>query len=257
MPKTLPDISHSLEANGGDVSTCGVVILAGGKGTRLRPYTATFPKPLVPVGDMPILERLLLRLRALGFRDVTITTGHLGALIGAFVSQSEQLAKHMRIRILQEETPTGTAGSIVNIENLPDVFLVMNGDVLTDLDFRDLVRAHKETESTLTIASHKKCVKIDLGVLRSDEDNNLTHYDEKPVNSYAVSMGIYVYSKRAVEFIKPGEYLDFPDLVHRLLQANERVQVYPNDAFWLDIGRPDDYATAQEIVAADPCRFTS
>lgn len=232
-----------------------VVILAGGKGTRLRPFTASFPKPLVPLGDKPILEVVLRQLAKHGFWHVTLTVGHLSGLIRAFVSQHEELQARMAIDYVEETTPTGTAGSLARVEGLDETFLVMNGDVLTNLDYADLVRSHKESGAALTIAGHRKQERIELGVLEADPDGRLTGYIEKPTQTYEVSMGVYVYEPRVLDLIEPDEYLDFPDLVRALVEAGEHVQVYRNDAFWLDIGRPDDYARAQEIMEQEPARF--
>lgn len=232
-----------------------VVILAGGRGTRLRPFTATFPKPLVPVGDMPILEILLRQLARQGFADVALTLGHLADLIRAYFAQHRSLTKDLNIRFFDEETPTGTAGSLASVPGLDATFLVMNGDLLTNLDFGSLLDYHRRTGAVLTIASHRQQVKIDLGVLETDESGRLVGYIEKPESRYEVSMGIYVYEPEVLQYIRKGEYLDFPTLVLKLLADGKNVQAYRNDAFWLDIGRPDDYAKAQEIFSSDRAMF--
>jgi NDP-sugar pyrophosphorylase family protein len=232
-----------------------VVILAGGKGVRLRPFTASLPKPLVPLGDKPILEILLHQLAACGIKRATLTLGHLSGLIRAFVTQQVSLGESMDIDFVDEETPTGTAGSLVQVPDLNDTFLVMNGDVLTDLNYGALVNAHKASGASLTIASHRQDVEIDLGVLETDDEGKITAYHEKPKHSYEVSMGVYVYEPSVMELIKPGEYLDFPDLVLRLLARGDLVKIYRNNAFWLDIGRPEDYAKAQDLVESEPERF--
>lgn len=233
-----------------------VVILAGGKGTRLRPFTASFPKPLVPLGDMPILEVVLRQLQTQGFTRVTLAVGHLADLIRAFVAQHKDLGATMHIDFVGEDEPTGTAGSLANIPDLDDdTFLVMNGDVLTDLDYRALIDVHTARGAAMTIAGHQQERRIELGVLETQADGELTNYIEKPSYNYNCSMGVYVYSKRARDLIEPGTYLDFPDLVLRLLERGELVHVHTSGAFWLDIGRPEDYAEAQEIFEADPERF--
>lgn len=231
------------------------VILAGGKGTRLRPYTATFPKPLVPIGDKPILEVILRQLSNQGLKRVSLAVGHLSELIRAYVDRNKFARTHLEIDYYEEETATGTAGSLANIEGLTDSFLVMNGDVLTNLDYRELVAAHEETGAAMTIAAHTKQERVDLGVLEADATGRLRDYIEKPVNEYEVSMGVYVYAPRALSYIKPGSYMDLPDLVKVLIAAGEHVHVHRNDAFWLDIGRPDDYAKAQEIIETEPELF--
>ncbi|MEZ5845058.1 MAG: sugar phosphate nucleotidyltransferase [Hyphomicrobiaceae bacterium] len=232
-----------------------VVILAGGKGTRLRPFTASFPKPLVPLGDKPILEVVLRQLAAHGFRRATLTIGHLSDLIRAYVAQNRFIAERLEIDFVEETQPTGTAGSLARVEGLDDTFMVMNGDVLTNLDYSALVAAHKASGAALTIAAHAKVEKIELGVLEAGPDGRLTNYIEKPTQVWEVSMGIYVYEPRVLELIQPDTYLDFPDLVRMLVARGEHVHVYRNDAFWLDIGRPADYARAQEIIESEPARF--
>jgi NDP-sugar pyrophosphorylase family protein len=151
--------------------------------------------------------------------------------------------------------PTGTAGSLSLVPDLSSTFVTMNGDVLTDLDFADLLRAHREQGAILTIATHQKQVKIDLGVLKLAADGNVTDYLEKPEHNYPVSMGIYVYEARVLRYIEPGRYLDFPDLVLKLIRAGERVYAHRTDCLWLDIGRPDDYARAQALHAEERSRF--
>lgn len=232
-----------------------VVILAGGKGTRLRPFTASFPKPLVPVGDLPIMEVLLRQLSSQGFVNYTLALGHLSGLIRAYVAQRKSVTGPLNISFVDEDEPTGTAGSLSNIEGLDEPFLAMNGDVLTDLNYADFLKDHNKSGAALTIAAHAKEVKIDLGVLEADEDGNLHNYIEKPTIHHDVSMGVYAYSPRVLKFIPKGEYLDFPNLVLKLMEAGETVRLYRNNAFWLDIGHPEDYALAQELMENTPEKF--
>lgn len=233
-----------------------VVILAGGKGTRLLPFTVTFPKPLVPIGDMPILELLLRQLFRSGFREVTLTLGHLSELIRAFVSQHiGKSLSELKIGYVTENEPTGTAGSLRLVPGLTETFLVANGDLLTNLNFAELVRFHRQTGAELTIASHVNRVKIDFGVLELDPAGGLVNYVEKPEKNYHVSMGIYVYEPSVLDLIPEGKYLDFPTLVLDLLAQKRKVAVYPFEGMWLDIGRPDDYARAQELYAENNKEF--
>jgi NDP-mannose synthase len=224
-------------------------MLAGGKGVRLRPFTVNFPKPLVPLGDTPVIEVLLQRLAHFGITDVTLTLGHLAELVKAYFHHRRQATKQLRLRYVEEEEPTGTAGSLALVRGLKDTFLVMNGDLLTDLNFDELVAFHRKQRAALTIATHTRQVKIDLGVLEFGDDFRITGYREKPETSYHVSMGIYVYEPHLLRFIKRGKYLDFPDLVVELIAAGEKVSAFTTDCLWLDIGRPDDYARAQELFA--------
>ena len=223
------------------------VMLAGGKGVRLRPFTVNFPKPLVPIGDIPIIELLIKRLVHFEIADITLTLGHLAELIKAYFLHRHEITSKINLHYVDEDEPTGTAGSLAFVQGLDHTFLVMNGDVLTDLDFDELVAFHRDQQAALTIAAHERRVKIDLGVLEFDNNFKVIGYREKPENAYHVSMGIYVYEPRTLRFIEPGKYLDFPDLVLRLIAAGEKVSAMPLNCQWLDIGRPDDYAQAQEL----------
>jgi NDP-mannose synthase len=226
------------------------VILAGGRGTRLRPFTASFPKPLVPLGDRPVVELLIRNLVDAGISDITLTLGHLAELVQAYFQHRRRLPDGLNLQYVVEDEPTGTAGSLSLVPGLDETFLVMNGDLLTDLDFNELVAFHRAQGAALTIATQRRHVKIDLGVLEFNAEAALTNYIEKPEHSYHVSMGVYVYEPEVLRYIKPGEYLDFPDLVLRLLGSGQRVSAYLTDCLWLDIGRPDDYARAQQLVDA-------
>lgn len=223
------------------------IILAGGRGTRLHPFTINFPKPLMPLGDKPVLEVLMERLWAHGVKDMTLALGHLAELIKSYFDQKPEWKTKIQLRYVHENTPLGTAGALSLVPDLTDTFLVLNGDLLTDLDIGSLVAFHREQGAALTIAAHRRDVKIDLGVLDIDAHRCVTGYREKPVTSLEVSMGIYVYEPRVLKWIKPQTPLDFPDLVLTLLKAGERVVAYPNQSQWLDIGRPDDYRQAQEL----------
>lgn len=248
---------HSVpsETNGNRARQPRAVILAGGKGTRLYPYTAFIPKPLVPLGDVPILEVMMCQLIRQGITDFTLTLGHLAELTRAYFLQHKRLAQQATIRFVEEETPTGTAGSLANVPDLTSTFLVMNGDLLTDLDFQALLDFHRQQQAQITIATYQREVKIDLGVLQIDDSQAVTGYLEKPTYDYQVSMGAYVYEPSALAYIQPGQYLDFPTLVLRMLEAGQKVCAFPWDGYWLDIGRPDDYARAQKLFAERPQDF--
>jgi NDP-sugar pyrophosphorylase family protein len=218
------------------------VILAGGKGTRLAPYTKILPKPLMPVGDMPILEILIRQLKREGVDEVVLTVGHMSGLLKAFFSDGEQLG--LRIRYSYEETPLGTAGPLAQVQGLDDTFIVANGDVLTNLRVSEMLRFHKEQNAAATIAMHRRKVKIDLGVILCNGGPDVVGYIEKPTYDYSVSMGIYIFEPRVLSYIPPGEHLDFPNLVHKLLGAREKVVGYSFEGYWQDLGRPDDYEQA-------------
>jgi NDP-sugar pyrophosphorylase family protein len=227
------------------------VVLAGGKGTRLAPYTKILPKPLMPIGDMPILEILLRQMKRAGISEVVLTVGHLAELLHAFFQDGGRLG--MPIRYSYEDHPLGTAGPLRMVEGLNETFLVTNGDVLTTLDLRTLIDHHCRSGATATIAMHKRQVKIDLGVIERDGSDEITGYIEKPTYEFHVSMGIYVFEPRVLSYIPKGEYMDFPDLVLRLIKEGERVTGYPFEGYWQDLGRADDYEQAiQDFSALRP-----
>ena len=218
------------------------VVLAGGKGARLVPYTRVIPKPLMPIGDMPILEVLLRQVKRAGVDEVILTVGHMAELLRAFFQNGEHLA--LPVRYSYEDVPLGTAGPLRLIEGLTEPFLVMNGDVLTTLDFSALVQHHRQSGALVTVAVHPRQVKVDLGVLQLDGTDRVIDYIEKPTYHFDVSMGVYVFQPRAVSFIPPDEYFDFPTLILKLIAAGEYVNVYRYAGYWMDLGRPDDYEQA-------------
>jgi NDP-sugar pyrophosphorylase family protein len=231
------------------------VILAGGLGMRLRPYTTILPKPLVPVGDRPILEHILRRLAACGVREVDLCVSHLGELIQVYFSQSHAAPDNLELRWHWEDEPLGTAGALNVVPDLEGTFIAMNGDVLTTLDYAHLVEHHRASGAILTVAMHSKRVPIDLGVIES-EDGRITGYREKPTLHYDVSMGIYVYEARALEYLPTGPSA-FPDLVLRLVEAGEHVAAYASDAEWYDIGTFSEYERAVSDLEARPELFAA
>ena len=220
------------------------VILAGGKGTRLAPYTKVLPKPLMPIGDMPILEVILRQIKLTGIDDVILTVGHLSELLRTFFQDGSRLG--LNISYNYEDSPLGTAGPIAFVPNLDDTFLVMNGDVLSTIPLKELIEFHKTNNAIATIATHHRRVKVDLGVIQWDGDARVTGYIEKPTYDYSVSMGIYVFEPKVLTYIPKGEYYDFPDLVKKLIGVGEKVIGYRFDGYWQDLGRPDDYESAAQ-----------
>jgi NDP-sugar pyrophosphorylase family protein len=218
------------------------VVLAGGKGARLAPYTRIFPKSMMPIGDKTILEILLNQMKQAGIEDIVLTVGHLAGLMRAFFQDGSQLG--LKISYSFEEHPLGTAGPLAQIDGLTEAFLVTNGDVLTTLDLRDLIDFHRQQGGMVTIATHRRNVHIDLGVIEVNGDYSVKEYIEKPTIPYQVSMGMYVFEPKALAYIERGQRLDFPDLILRMLKAGERVVAYPFDGYWQDLGRPDDYEQA-------------
>lgn len=223
------------------------VILAGGLGTRLRPYTAVLPKPLMPVGDRPVLDIVIRQLVAAEFKRITIATGYLAELIEAFFGDGG--AYGVPIDYFREHEPLGTVGALGYIDGLDEPFLVMNGDVLSDLQHRRLLEDHVASGAIATIATAKRHVEVPLGVLRFEdpsEPERLTGYVEKPNLDYEASMGVYCFSPKVRSYIEPGERLDFPSIVLRMIEAGETVRAWRTDAYWLDIGQHEDYERAQE-----------
>jgi NDP-sugar pyrophosphorylase family protein len=220
------------------------VVLAGGKGARLAPYTTILPKPLMPIGDMPILEVMLHQMKDAGIEHVVLTVGHLSELLHAFFKDGSKFG--IDISYSYEECPLGTAGPIALVDGLDETFLVSNGDVLTTLNLRDLIHFHHEQKGIATIAAHHRQSKIDLGVIKKNGDCRITGYIEKPVYDFMVSMGIYVFEPAVMPYIARNEYLDFPNLIKKLIDAGEKVVEYEFDGYWEDLGRPDDYARASK-----------
>jgi len=223
------------------------VILAGGKGTRLAPYTTVLPKPLMPVGDMPILEIVLRQLKRSGFQEVSLAVGYLAELLMAYCGDGSKFG--LNIAYSREEQPLGTAGPISLVPNLDQTFLVMNGDLLTTLDYAEMYRSHCERGAIATLAAYQREVKIDLGVIEADEENYVKDYIEKPVYRYLVSTGVYIFEPEVLKFIEPHTKLDLPELVLLLKEQGHPVNIYRFDGYWLDIGRHDDYEIAvQEFL---------
>ena len=229
------------------------VILAGGKGSRLKPYTTVFPKPLVPVGDQPILELVLRQLRYSGFTHITLALGHLGGLIQAYCGDGSKWG--LKIDYSTEDSPLGTAGPLALANPPEEHFLTMNGDLLTTLDYGLLLREHMASGRLATVTVFEKKVPIDLGVLEVDDAGNLTDYIEKPTLTYKVSTGIYAFHRRILDFIPKGERLDFPDLVRTLIAQKESLGTHRFTGQWLDIGRPEDHALAMGALEKDPDAF--
>ena len=223
------------------------VVLAGGKGQRLLPYTTILPKPLMPVGESPILYHVLGDLAKAGFTDITISVGHLAELIMLLLGKGEKLG--VKVDYAIEDMPLGTIGPLAYIRDLGENFLVMNGDVLTDLDPAALWDAHMSTGAILTIATYTREVKVDFGVLKPDAEGRIMEFVEKPTLRNDVSMGVYILNKRCLEFVPKGVHFGFDNLVLALLAAGENVRAFPHRGRWLDIGRPEDYETANREYA--------
>lgn len=223
------------------------VILAGGRGTRLRPYTTIFPKPLVPIGERPILDIIIRQLAHYGFQDITLTVGPLAELIRAYFHDIDTHLPDVKLTYVTEEKPLGTAGPVAMVQNLgPDPFLVMNGDILTTLNFAKMMAFHRGHPGILTLGVYQKKISVDFGIIETDSAGGVIGYAEKPDKVFPVSMGVYIVSPTVLNYISANERLDFPDLVRRLLDSGELVTSYLCKDYWLDIGNHDDYVEAQE-----------
>ncbi|MCB9227989.1 MAG: nucleotidyltransferase family protein [Deltaproteobacteria bacterium] len=222
------------------------ILMAGGKGKRLRPYTTVIPKPLMPLGDQSIIELMISQLAKSHF-DITITVNHQSDLIRAVIGDGSKWG--IPIDYSFETKPLGTMGPLRLIENLPEKFLVMNGDILTDIDFKDLYESHDPTQHLLTVATSRRSEKIDYGILEVDDHDRLTGFREKPSYEYLVSMGIYVLSREVLHLITPEVNFGFDNLMHALLAERAgSVRVVRHEGLWKDIGRPADYTEAIEIL---------
>lgn len=245
-------LSYAINLTKGAINMMAV-ILAGGKGTRLKPFTITIPKPLLPLDDTPILEIVLQQLACTGFDRVVITIGHMSHLFIATIGDGKRWG--LKIDYCREDTPLGTAGSLRLVEDLEDDFLVMNGDLLTTLNCRDLFNMHVSSGAWGTIALKRREVYIDYGVVDTDENGNLNDYTEKPTIPYTVSMGINVLNKRCIDFIPNAGKFDMPQLMIAMHQAGGKVICQQTDCYWQDIGRFDDYQQASGDFAKNPGRF--
>lgn len=226
------------------------VLLAGGKGTRLAPYNTNFPKPLVPLGDKPIIDLIIRQLDHFGFNRIVLSLGYLGELIQAYLKVADLNLKNARLEIVREKSPMGTVGSLSLVSGLDKPFLVVNGDTLTTLDYRKFMEFHIYNKGTITVASNRKKVTIELGVLSVNGDNEITTFQEKPTLKYLVSMGVYAYDPAILKAIKRGTPLDFPQLLWDMLDKKERVLAYQTEDYWLDLGTHSDYGKAQDEFEA-------
>ncbi|HDY87462.1 MAG TPA: nucleotidyltransferase family protein [bacterium] len=220
------------------------ILLAGGKGRRLLPYSTILPKPLMPIGDMPILEIIIRQLKYYGITDIIISVGHLANIIQAFFGNGEKWGVNIEYSI--EDEPLGTAAPLKLIDGLDEDFLLMNGDVFTTLNYNNLVRYHKNRNSLFTVATFERTVKMSFGIIEID-CYGITNYREKPVYNFDVSMGVYCINPEVLKFITKNKYLDINDLIMELIEDGHSVNSYKEDCSWLDIGRVDDYEAAVKI----------
>jgi len=218
------------------------VVLAGGKGSRLAPFTKFLPKGLIPINDRPILEVLLVQMKRAGVEEVILSVGHMAELLRTFFGEGQKIG--LKLSYSHEDRPLGTAGPLALVPGLTDTFLVANCDLLTSLDLNELLRFHQQSKADATIAVHTLEQQVPFGVLEFGQDEMLTDYVEKPVHRYPVSMGMYMFEPSVLGFIQRGERLDIPDLIRRLLQARRRIAGYRFEGYWRDLGNVNDYEEA-------------
>lgn len=229
------------------------VIMAGGKGTRLKPLTMSIPKPLLPLGETPIIEIVIKQLVLNGFDHIVVTLGHMAPIMQSSIGDGQRFG--IKIEYVKETEPLGTAGALRLINNLEEYFLVMNGDLLTTINYRDLYNTHVQKKSLSTISIHERSVNIDYGVIEYNrESKEMVGYTEKPTINYWVSMGINIINKKAIDYIPKEGKFDIPDLMSKLREEN-KVQCYPTNCYWQDIGRFDDYQKASKDFVENPEYF--
>lgn len=231
------------------------VILAAGKGTRLLPYTRVLPKPLLPIGETPMLEILVRQLAHYGFDEQMITVHHLGDLIELFVERLQHRLPHIHLTLVKQEKLMGTAGGVSALPGLDEPFLLLNADLLTTINYAHFMEYHRQAGGLLTVGVHVNRVKSAFGVLDLRSDGQVMGYREKPELEHPISMGIYGCDPDLLKYIPPDDFLDAPDLVNRLVADGQKVVGYTSDAYWLDIGRPDDFARAQDEFEAHKAHF--
>lgn len=229
------------------------IILAGGRGTRLRPYTTILPKPLMPLGDMPVIEVLIRQLLRAGFDDIVLSVGYLAELMMAYLGNGSRLGGS--VRFVRELEPLGTAGPMTLVADTESDFLLVNGDTLTDLDYGAFLEAHRRSGAMATIGTSTRRSEVDYGVLECDREGRLLRYDEKPVHQYRVSMGVNAFRREVRRYLRPHTRHDLPDLMRELVADGQHVACHEPDCFWLDIGRPADYERALEAFVERRAEF--
>jgi NDP-mannose synthase len=222
------------------------VILAGGKGTRLAPYTLVFPKPMLPVGGQPIIETIITQLAHHGFKDIVISLGYLGDLIKLYFNDRTKVPSGVSLRYVYEDKPLGTAGALSLIEGLEENFLVINGDILTTLNYENFFNFHVDKKASLSVAVGEKKVKMSLGIVTIDNDLRIMGFNEKPTFSFTDNIGIYIYNKKTLSYIKKNQHLDLNILIEKMIEKKDPVYAYMSQEnyFWIDIGQHADFEHA-------------
>lgn len=222
------------------------VVLAGGKGTRLRPHTDEIPKPLLAVGGEPIVALLLRQMQKSGIKKVVMAVNHLSEQIARAIGDGQKFG--LTVEYSHEQESLSTVAPLKLVKNLPDDFIVANADVLTDLNFKNLFDNHIKNRAKLTVATCARTSPIDFGVLTVDDNGMAVGFNEKPTFNFIVSMGIYVFNKSVLEIVPENRPFGFDQLMYALLDRQIPIHTYPYSGYWLDIGRPDDFQKANEDI---------
>lgn len=223
------------------------VIMAGGYGTRLRPLTDELPKPMLPIGDRPLLEIIVNGLREAGIRQVHVATHYKGDMIAEHFKDGQDFG--VDIRYVKEDQPLGTAGALSLLDESDEPLLVINGDILTRVDFRAMLNFHREHEADLTVAVRQYEFRVPYGVIDTD-GVAVTGISEKPLVQQFINAGIYLLNPSIRRLIPNGQHYDIPDLIQQLLKEGRPVVCFPIREYWLDIGKSDQYDQAKIDVAA-------
>ena len=219
------------------------IILCGGLGSRLRPYTTVLPKPLMPINDRPILEIIIKQLKKNKFKQIFLSIGYKGDLIKTYFGNGIKYG--LSIKYIEERKPLGTMGPLKIIDELPCNFLVMNGDILTNLNYKNFLNKHINSQKVFSISTTTRRDTVDYGVIEHKE-NKMVNFLEKPKKKYQVSMGVYGVSKKVLKYIPKNKFFGFDDLMRLFLKKKINVNLIFFKGFWLDIGRNSDYMVAQE-----------
>lgn len=234
---TLDELAHPEQISN------PVILMAGGKGQRLYPLTKDVPKPMLPVGDKPIIGIILERLRSQGFQDVRISVNYLAAIIEEYVGDGSRFG--LSVQYIHEDSPLGTAGALATQQgSINEPFIVMNSDLITHVNLRDLLNFHSKNEAIATVGVREHVIQVPFGVV-SVEDSLVTELKEKPLHRSLVSAGIYALDPSAIDQLEVGGYCDMPTLLSNLMADNRRVAAFPIHESWLDVGRPEDLNKAR------------
>lgn len=224
-----------------------VVLMAGGEGKRLRPLTENIPKPLLKVGDKPIIEYNIDRLARVGIKNINLSVNYLGEQLETYFGNGRD--KNLNIKYVKEDKPLGTIGSILLVEDFKhNDILVMNSDLLTNIDFTDFYQTFKSDNADMTVATISYSVDIPYAVLETDESQQVKSLKEKPRYTYYANAGIYLIKKNVLDFIPNNTFFDITDLMEKILQMGKKLTTFPINGYWLDIGKHEDFVKAQEDI---------